>query len=345
VSALPLLPQPPLPPDTARSAPSFPPGERGISLKPIRPRKVLQPLRGGAWPCAEGSEFSINPYRGCQIGCVYCQARFTHGFMDLGDWWDFERKIFFKEGAPEVLDHELARLDDASIAVGTITDPYQSAEEKLRLTRRILESILRAPGRLRIQITTKSDLILRDLDLLLALAKQGPLSVHITITSVRYELAQALEPGAPSPRRRIEALRRLREAGIPAGVFLMPMIPGVNDARESLEGVAREAKAAGAISLAGAPLLLRPPASEPFFRFLRREYPQLEEAYREAFDSTSRTPEKYREKVRRRLSAVRRAFGLADWPPLRAPRARRERKVAEDRPAAETLRQLEIPGL
>ncbi len=346
MSAFPLLPRAVNPTSIASRQP--PVASRSVtrlSLKPIPPRRVLQPLRGGAWPCAAGASFSINPYRGCEIGCVYCHARFTHGFMDLSDWWDFERKIFFKEGAPKVLARELVRLGEASIALGTITDPYQPAEERLRLTRGILEAILHAPGRIRIQVNTKSDLILRDLDLLSALSRRGAISVQVTITTLLHDLAKALEPRAPSPRRRLEAIRHLRKAGIPAGVLLMPLIPGVNDAPESIEAVAREARAAGAISLAGAPLILRPQASEPFFRFLRREYPQLERTYREAFEASARVPEEYRRKVHSRMARALKVFGLADWPFPSSASSKPRSSSRRGRNAALTLRQLEIPGL
>ncbi len=339
MSALPLLPSVPFP---RRSPPSIP--LKGISLQPLSPRNVLQPSRSSAWPCAN-ADWTINPYRGCEIGCVYCHARYTHEFMQLGEWQDFERQIFFKEKAGGILARDLGRLaargKETSIAIGTVTDPYQPVEERLRLMRGILEALLnvKMEGVLKIQVTTKSDLILRDLDLLAALSRRVQLSVNITITTLSYDLARSLEPRAPSPKRRLAALHSLLRSGLRCGVFLMPLIPGINDSPEGIDSLAREVKAAGVVYLAEAPLLLRPQGFEPFFRFLRREYPQLEKAYKEAFESSARAPDKYRNKVRRLVDRARRENGLLPFPPSKS---REERKARRPAPVP---RQLEIPGL
>jgi DNA repair photolyase len=236
-----------------------------------------------------------------------------------------------------------------SVAVGTITDPYQPAEERLGITRSVLEALLDAPANLRILINTKSDLILRDLDLLRSLKERGGVQVNVTITTLDHDLARALEPRAPGPGRRLRALRALRAAGIDAGVFLLPLIPGVNDGEAAVDALAREAKASGALFLVEGPLLLVRSAWEPFFHFLRRRYPQLERAYREVFEDGAGPPARYREKVRRLVERARRAHGLSALPP-RPPRGNvadppRSRVADQASPGGMRVRQLEIPGV
>jgi DNA repair photolyase len=339
-------------------------------VRPLPVRKLLNAARGLSrlWPCAD-ADWTINPYRGCEVGCVYCHARYTHEFIERGDPRDFERRIYFKPDAAALLSRDLERLNRSvsesgrrpSIAIGSITDPYQPVEERLEVTRSILETLRKCEvaGGLVLRITTKSDLILRDLDLLSALARSCELTVNITITTLDELLARALEPKGSSPWRRLAALGRLREAGIPAGVLLMPLIPGVNDSQAAILALAREAKARGALYLAEAPLFLPQSAWAPFFRFLRREFPQLERAYHEAFDVGVRPPDHYRAKVRRRAARARRAHGLLPWPrwPRQAPLAAKGRvSGAAPRganghlrtprpPRGPTVRQLEIPGM
>jgi DNA repair photolyase len=325
------------------------------ALIPLTAKTILQPSRGAGWPCARAS-WTINPYRGCRFGCVYCHARFRRDILEPADWQDFERRIQYKEGAAATLARELDRLgaksgpiegtSALSIAIGTVTDPYQPAEERLGVTRSILEVLAgpNAPPGLEVMLSTKSDLVLRDIDLLREIAHRGALRVNVTVTTLDFDLARALEPGAPSPRRRLRAVAGLRAAGIEAGVLLMPLIPGVNDREESIESLAAEAKAAGALYLIDGPLLLRPQASEPFFRFLRRERPALEKAYREAFDATARVPENYGARVRRRVALARRRHGLAAWPG-EAPRPRRGPGAERLKPEEKVPRQLEIPGI
>jgi len=190
-----------------------------------------------------------------------------------------------------------------------------------------------------LQITTKSDLILRDLDLLRQISRREKLSVNITITTLNRDLARALEPRAPSPARRLQTLVALREAGIPAGVFLMPLIPAVNDSQEELDALAEKARAAGAVYLAGAPLLLRPQGFDPFFRFLRHRYPQLERAYREVFEVSARVPSTYRGKILRRVERARRLHGLLPWP---GEENKSRKRPDESRGKTATFRQLEF---
>lgn len=208
-------------------------------------------------------EASINPYRGCEHGCVYCYARPTHAYLDLSPGLDFETKIFAKVNAAQLLRAELGnpRYVCSPIALGANTDPYQPVERKLRITRDILQVLhdCRHP----LFITTKSGLIERDLDLLQAMAAQGLVRVYLSITSLRNDLARRLEPRAAAPNRRLQTLAALRRAGVPAGVLFAPVIPFINDAE--METVLEQAAAAGADS-AGYVLLRLPGEVRPLFR-------------------------------------------------------------------------------
>ncbi len=172
---------------------------------------------------------SINPYRGCEHGCVYCFARPSHAYLGFSPGLDFETKLFYKPDAPELLKSELAAKNyrPAPVALGINTDAYQPVERQLKLTRRILEvlHLTRHP----VSIVTKSALIERDLDLLIPMAKQGLIHVCISITTLNPELARRLEPRAAAPKRRLQTLATLAEAGIPVSVLIAPLIPMLND--------------------------------------------------------------------------------------------------------------------
>src|SRR5215471_15514664 len=174
-------------------------------------------------------EWMINPYRGCEFACKYCYARYTHEFMELRDGLDFERKIYVKQHAAWLLRQELRKVRAGeSIAIGTATDPYQPAERKFAITRQILEEFARHAG-FSLGLVTKSNLILRDLEVLKAVSEKNDLSIHITITTTQPELARALEPRAPRPDLRLRALKTMAQAGLRTGVNLAPVLPGIND--------------------------------------------------------------------------------------------------------------------
>lgn len=190
---------------------------------------------------------TINPYRGCEHGCVYCYARPTHAYYDLSPGLDFESRIFARVGAPEALRKEmnLKNFRPARTILGAVTDCYQPAERKLQITRKLLQVFddFQHP----IAITTRSDLILRDLDLLVPLARNNLVSVAVTVTTLNEPLRRTLEPGAPSGIRRLHAVRLLTEAGIPTSVFVAPIIPGLTDHEmEEILHLSREAGAMGA---------------------------------------------------------------------------------------------------
>lgn len=191
-----------------------------------------------------GFDRSINPYRGCEHGCVYCFARPTHAYLDLSPGLDFESRLFYKPEAPQLLRQELAQRHYrcAPIAVGIITDAYQPVERKLGLTRSLLEILVET--RHPFSIVTKSALIERDIDLISLAAQRRLASVAVSITTLDRSLARRLEPRAAAPQRRLEVIKRLSEAGIPVTVLIAPVIPVLTDAE--LEEILTQARAAGA---------------------------------------------------------------------------------------------------
>jgi DNA repair photolyase len=218
---------------------------------------------------------SINPYRGCEHGCIYCYARATHSYLDLSPGRDFETEIFYKPNAVELLRAELAspRYEVSPIALGTNTDPYQPVERDLNVTRGILELLLelKHPA----TIVTKGALILRDLDVLRALAEQNLVAVHVSLTTLDDELKRRMEPRTAGPKQRLNMMRQLAAAGIPTGVMTAPIIPALND--HELEGMLEAAAEHGAGS-AGYVLLRLPHEVEPLFvEWLRAQYPERAE--------------------------------------------------------------------
>ena len=215
--------------------------------------------------------FSINPYRGCQHACAYCYARPTHEYLELGAGTDFDRKIVVKKDAPALLEERFRRRDwqgDPVIFSG-VADCYQPLEARLGITRACLEVCrdFRNP----VGILTKSNLVCRDIDLLADLAAEGAGSVYLSIPFLDPEVGRALEPGAPPAERRFETLRELHRAGIPVGISISPLIPGLND--EDVAGLLERARDAGATKAFR--ILLRLPGStrEVFFDRLERELP------------------------------------------------------------------------
>ncbi|MGB3416361.1 MAG: PA0069 family radical SAM protein [Mesorhizobium sp.] len=214
---------------------------------------------------------SINPYRGCEHGCVYCFARPTHSYMGLSPGLDFESKLFAKPDAARLLDRELSKegYQPRTIAIGTNTDPYQPIEKHYRIMREILE-VLEARGH-PVGIVTKSVLVTRDIDILSRMAERGLAKVALSITTMDRMLARTMEPRASTPTKRLEAIRQLSDAGIPASVMVAPIIPGLTDAE--MERILDSARAAGARE-AGYVVLRLPLEVSPIFKdWLLRHYP------------------------------------------------------------------------
>lgn len=280
-------------------------------------RSTLNRETSGRMPFA----WTINPYRGCEFGCHYCYARYTHEFMEIWDGRDFERKIYVKNQAAERLRAELRHGRDKGlpIALGTATDPYQPAEKQFEITRGILQAFAEFRG-LDLSITTKSVLILRDLDLLQALSRQHRFSVHMTVVTVDERLARLLEPKAPTPAKRLEAVRKLTDAGIRVAVNAMPVLPGINDSPQMLDALASQAAQAGARAIHGNVLFLMPSAMKTFMPFLEEEFPELVGRYRKLYARSAYLRGEYPEKISQLFKELRARYGLF---------ARREEQVRE----------------
>jgi len=271
--------------------------------------------------------YSINPYRGCEFGCKYCYARYTHEFMapkasaegdaegstntiDMRDPLAFERMIFLKQNAAWLLEQELKKIDPADeVALGTATDPYQPIERRAKITRSLLEVFARKEG-YRLGIVTKSRLIERDIDVLAEVARRNTLVVHVTITTPDAALARLLEPRAPRPDLRFQAVKRLREAGIVAGVFGSPLLPGITDNEEALDGMARRAAAVEASFFAAHPLFLKPCSRPTYLSFVREHFPALQADYAKRFATADFAGKEYRERLAKMVDGACRRYGL-----------------------------------
>jgi DNA repair photolyase len=252
---------------------------------------------------------AINPYRGCEFGCRYCYARYTHEFMEM-EPEEFERKIYFKQNAAWLLEQELKRVKPGTeIALGTATDPYQPLERRQRVTRSLLEVFARHSG-FGLGIVSKSPLIVRDLDLLTQIKANNRLTVHVTVTTTDVKLARILEPRAPRPDLRLRAVKKLREAGVRAGVMCSPMMPGITDSRASIEAVARAAAEAGASFFVSGALFLKPCSLPTFFAFVEKHFPGQIEAYRRRYGKSAFVSAEYRNRVAELVDAVCRKYGL-----------------------------------
>lgn len=304
------------------------------------PRTVIAPDRSRtviAWNKSPDIPFdrSINPYRGCEHGCVYCFARPTHAYLGLSPGLDFETRLFAKHDIAAVLRRELAkpRYQCAPIALGANTDPYQPVERRLRLTRAVLEQL--AEHRHPVAIVTKSHAVLRDLDILAPMAAAQLASVAISVTTLDPELARLMEPRAPAPDARLRAIGALAEAGVPVSVLAAPMIPAVNDVE--LEQILEAAKLRGA-SGAGYVLLRvpleikelvaewleshRPGQASRVFSLLRQSHG--DKPYRAEFGKRMRGTGPYADMLSRRFALATRKLRLdRSWRPLDTSQFRR----------------------
>jgi len=239
----------------------------------------------------------INPYRGCEFACKYCYARYTHEFMELRDGLDFERKIYVKQNTAWVLRQELKKVRAGEdIAIGTATDPYQPAERRFGITRAILEEFARHQG-FDIGLVTKSNLILRDIEVLKRIAENNLLSIHITVTTTNTDLARILEPRAPRPDLRLLAVQKLTEAGIRTGVNVCPVLPGITDQPLELEKTIKAAAEAGAAYVHANPLFLKPCSEKVFMPCLEEKFPQLVPLYKKRYEGRAYLPEEYHKRI------------------------------------------------
>ena len=368
---------------------------RSLGVRSVLNKSVSKRLKWMAW--------SINPYRGCEFGCRYCYARYTHEFLapalaageplrgvlagednrdgaeesrgtaaagavaglpgdssavsrvttnialkpgkagpsaslrddrpekqddkpekrndkerelNLRDPEAFERRIFIKSNAAWLLEQDLRRLAkqgrfQEEIALGTATDPWQPIERRARVTRSLLE-VMAAKDGLRLGVVTKSTLIERDIDLLQEIARRSALVVHITITTPDVELARKLEPRAPRPDLRFQTVRRLREAGIRAGILNSPLLPGITDSPEAIDAMAAGAKSVDASFFAASPLFLKPCSRPTYFDFVREHFPHLQVLYEEKFRTMDFAARPYRERLRALVLASCARHGLRE---------------------------------
>jgi DNA repair photolyase len=287
------------------------------------PRSVLN------GPATTGMGFwSINPYVGCAFGCAYCYARYAHRYTaerltavaphdarlagelaQLPPWLAFERRIFVKREAGAVLRRELRRPSRASalqretVVIGTATDPYQPAERRFRITRGVLEVLAEQSG-ISVTIITKSPLVTRDVDLLLAINARSRLSVHVSLITVDRELARRLEPRAPTPEARLRAIARLRGRGIEVGVNVMPVLPGITDEPRLLDALVRSIAATNASYLGACALRLQSTARKRYLPFIEAEFPHLAERYRSTYARSHQMGDRYREGLRAHFRAL-----------------------------------------
>jgi len=272
--------------------------------------------------------YSINPYRGCEFGCKYCFARYTHEFLqptplaaptrgtlDIPQQpWAlaFEREIYLKENAAWLLEQELRHVDpNEEIAIGTATDPYQPIERRVGITRSILEVFAKHEG-YHLGIITKSSLIERDIDLLQQISKRNKLTVHITITTVDAKLARLLEPRAPRPDLRFNAVKKLRQAGIRTGILCSPLLPGITDNETALDAVAKRAAEAGASFLSANPLFLKACSRPTYLSFVREHFPTLVEDYAKRFATMDFAAAPYRRKLALMVKRVNQKHNIAE---------------------------------
>jgi DNA repair photolyase len=309
----------------ARLAASSPPAEtRRKSAE--KPEYFVLPVKSILNKCDSKRvpfEWTINPYRGCEFACKYCYARYTHEYMEL-DGSEFEKKIYVKKDAGPLLAWDVANKysyeSEGSggerpdhIAIGTATDPYQPAEREYGVTRDCLEELAKKEG-LSVSIITKSNQIVRDIDVLQRIAERSNLGIDITITTLRAGLTRLLEPRAPRPDLRLAAVKQLREAGLSVGVSASPLIPGITDRDGDLEAVAAAAKEAGAQWFFSGVLFLMPSSAKQFLPFVGEKFPRLAQQYEAWYAKNGYAPEEYRKKASQRVARIREKFGFAARP-------------------------------
>jgi DNA repair photolyase len=275
-------------------------------------------------------EWTINPYRGCEFGCKYCYARYTHEFMEMRDGVAFEQKIYVKQHTAELLRQELRQVkQDESIAIGAATDPYQPAEKRYEVTRGILEEFTRHEG-FHLGIITKSNLAVRDIEVMQAVARRNHFSVHMTITTLDVDLARILEPRAPRPDLRLEAIRTLSQSGLRVGVSGSPVLPGITDSPKQVEALVRAAAKAGAHYIFAGPLFLNPCSAAVFLPFLEKHFPQLVENYKRRYHGRAFLPDSYSKPLGQLVARLREKYGLGNDP-------RRNRPIIPKYSSAEQL--------
>lgn len=273
---------------------------RGLEFLHVNARKIINSVPGSALPF----RYTINAYRGCSHACTYCFARPTHEYLGLGVGTDFETKIVVKINAVERLKAELGAPAWAgeAIAMGTNTDPYQSAEGKYHLTQGIIKVLTEAANPF--SILTKSTLVLRDLALLVEASKRTEVRLDLSIGTLDREVWRLSEPGTPPPERRIDAVRRLNEAGVACGVLVAPILPGLSDREDQVRAVVSASLDAGAVSVAAVPLHLRPGVKDHYLGWLATARPELVPRHERLFSRGDYQPESERSRLAKLTMSV-----------------------------------------
>jgi DNA repair photolyase len=302
------------------------PGFRGMTFYEIHARSIINRV-----PQASRVPFSwtINPYRGCGHGCVYCFARKTHTYLDLDAGHDFDTKIIVKVNAPELTRRELAspRWGGEHVAMGTNVDCYQRAEGRYQLMPGIISALRDA--RNPFSILTKGTLILRDLDLLAAAAEVTDVGLNVSVGFVDKSLSRLAEPGTPNPERRLGVVAALAARGLRCGVLMGPVLPFLSDSPAQLDDTVRQIAAAGAASVTPIVLHLRPGAREWYQAWLRQHHPDLLPAYRELYGTGSYAGRDYQQRISAEVTELARRYRVGAMSPQQA---RRIRPAPEPRP-------------
>jgi DNA repair photolyase len=323
------------PPDVERSFEVLPAlGEQGdIRYFSTHSKSVLN------GPETTGMNFwSVNPYVGCAFGCTYCYARYAHRYVmeraadkdrledalssefeSMPPWLAFERRIFVKRDAPDILaralrtggERYLGLIHGDTILIGSATDPYQPAERRFRVTRRILEVLAEHPG-LDVLIITKSPLVTRDVDLLKRIARHSRIRVQVSLITVDRELARRIEPRSPTPDSRLRAIARLCEAGVETGVNCMPVLPGITDDPAALDELVRRVSNAGAVRIGACALRLDRSARLRYLPFIEQEFPELAARYRQSYSHGRHVGDRYRAGLAEHFDALRAKYGIGD---------------------------------
>ena len=280
---------------------------RGITFHEVRARSILNRVPGAS---RMPFEWTVNPYRGCAHACVYCFARKTHGYLDLDTGLGFDSQIVVKTNAPELLRRQLAsrRWQGAHIAMGTNVDCYQRAEGRYRLMPGIISALRDHANPF--SVLTKGTLILRDLDLLVQAAAVTEVGISVSVGFTDRELWRTVEPGTPSPQRRLDVVRTLGEHGIGCGVLMAPVIPFLGDRPEQLRATVRAVAEAGATSVTPLVLHLRPGAREWFMAWLRRHHPGLVGRYERMYADGAYAPTWYQRRITRQVHELADEFGI-----------------------------------
>ena len=271
--------------------------------------------------------WTINPYRGCEFGCKYCYARFTHEFLERRDLDSFETEIYAKDWNPTSFQAELRMLKPGQIiGLGTATDPYQPAERKFNLTQKTLEVMAATLRGMSLFVTTKSDLVSRDAHLYSRIARHNRVRVSVTVTTMRRELARVTEPFAPRPDLRIKAVQELAKAGVPVGVIASPILPMITDSENNLTEVAQAAKQAGATQFGAGVLFLQPSAYKVFMPFIARRFPQYLRKYEASYRDGAYLRGAYPDRMADLIQTIREKVGIE----------RRDMDVPPPEPAAQS---------